>query len=155
MKVKDLRDLLGEHAFFQGFDRPALELMAGCAANEHFEAGALVAREGDAADKFYIIRHGQVSIEIPVPARGRLIVQTLHEGDVFDWSWIVPPYRWAFDARADTLVRMVSLDARCLRQKMDSNHELGYHLFERFVHVMASRIKAARLQLLDLYGPAS
>ena len=152
MRVMHVRELLEEHPFLRGLGPAALTLMAGCAVNERFEAGQHIAREGDAADRFYVIRHGRVSIEIPVPGRGRLIVQTLHEGDVFDWSWVVSPYRWAFDARAETLVRAVRVDARCLRRTMESNHELGYRLLERFVDVMASRIVAERVQLLDLYG---
>lgn len=153
--IEGLDRLLAEHPFFRGFDADALTLMAGCARNERFEADQSLFKQGEAADKFYIIRHGSVSIEMSVPAKGRLVLQTLGEGEVLGWSWLAPPYQWSFDARATTLVRAVSLDAVCLRRKCEENHELGYRLLTRFIPVMADRLTAARLQLQDLYAPAA
>lgn len=153
-QIEGLDRLLAEHPFFQDFDADALALMAGCARNERFEAGQTIFSQGEQADRFYIIRHGQVSLEIAVPAKGRLVLQTLGEGDVLGWSWLVPPYTWTFGARADGLVRAISLDATCLRNKCEQNHELGYRLLQRFVPVMAERLTAARLQLQDIYAPS-
>lgn len=151
--IEGLDRLLAEHPFFQGFDADALALMAGCAKNERFDAGETIFKQGEAADKFYIVRHGEVSVEICAPAKGRIQLQTLGEGDVLGWSWLAPPYTWSFDARANSLVRAVSLDAACLRRKCEDNHELGYRLLTRFIPVMAERLTAARLQLQDLYAP--
>lgn len=153
-QIEGLDRLLAEHPFFQGFDAPALALMAGCARNERFDAGQSIFKQGDDADRFYIVRHGQVSVEICAPPKGRLPLQTLGEGEVLGWSWLVPPFTWSFDARALTLVRAISLDAPCLRRKCENNHELGYRLLQRFIPVMADRLTAARLQLQDLYAPA-
>ena len=153
MRIEGLDRLLKEHPFFEGFDAAAIELLAGCAANERFAAGQLIAREGAAADKFYFIRHGSVALEIRVPGREPLIVETLHEGEILGWSWIVPPYLWYYDARAVALTRVISLDATCLRDKCDADHSLGYELYQRVVPVMASRLAAARLRLVDMYAP--
>jgi hypothetical protein len=79
-------------------------------------------------------------------------VQTLHEGDILGWSWLVPPYQWTMDCRAMQLTRVLSLDARCLRSKYESDPTLAYELFKRFVPVLADRLEAARLQLIDMYG---
>ncbi|MGQ9368554.1 cyclic nucleotide-binding domain-containing protein [Azospirillum sp. ST 5-10] len=152
VQVEGLDRLLREHAFFRDFAPDALALLAGCARNEVFGAGTVIMRAGAPADRFYILRHGDVSVEIGVPGRGKAPLETLHEGDILGWSWLVAPYRWSFDARALTLVRAVSLDAVCLRGKMEENHELGYRLLQRFVPVMAERLTAARLQLQDLYA---
>ena len=57
MHVEGLDHLLKEHPFFVGFDTDALALLAGCAANERFAAGEVIARERTSADKFYVIRH--------------------------------------------------------------------------------------------------
>jgi CRP/FNR family cyclic AMP-dependent transcriptional regulator len=152
-QVEGLDSLLKEHPFFREFEPDALALLAGCARNERFEAGAVIFRQGEAADRFFILRHGDVAVEVGIPGKGRIPLQTLHEGEILGWSWLVPPYRWGFDARALSLVRAVSLDAACLRRKMEENHELGYRLLQRFVPVMAERLTAARLQMQDLYAP--
>ncbi len=151
--IEGLDRLLREHPFFAGFDAEALDLLAGCAANERFEPGRYLAREGDPADKFYFIRHGTVAIEIRVPGRDPLIVDTLHAGEILGWSWIVPPYRWTDDARAVELVRAVSMDAACLRGKCDRDHTLGHEFFRRVAPVIAERLSSTRLRLVDMYAP--
>jgi CRP/FNR family cyclic AMP-dependent transcriptional regulator len=68
------------------------------------------------------------------------------------WSWLFPPYKAHFDARALTLVRALSLDGACLRQKCDVDPALGYDLVRRFAAVAVRRLESTRVQLLDLYG---
>ena len=82
-------------------------------------------------------------------------MDTLHGGDVLGWSWLFEPYRWHFDADAVEPVSTVAFDASCLRTKCDTDPRLGYQLAQRFARVMLERLQAARLRLLDVYGPAS
>jgi CRP-like cAMP-binding protein len=152
VQIEGLDKLLREHPFFDGMDDAYRELVSGCAANEVFQAGAYIYKEGQAADKFYLIRHGRVALEVHVPGKSPIIVDTLKAGDLMGWSWLVPPYRANFDARALELSRLLSLDATCLRGKMEEDPALGYDLHKRFAPVMASRLAAARHQLIDMYG---
>ncbi len=153
--MQTLEPILAAHPFFQDLDPRHLQLIVGCASNVRFDAGQFIFREGEAANQFYLLRHGTVRLEIFVPERGPLIVQTLGAGDVLGWSWLFPPYRWHFDARAATLVRAIALDGTCLRTKCEDDHDLGYALVKRFAHVMMQRLQATRLQLLDIYGVRS
>jgi CRP-like cAMP-binding protein len=152
-ETEGLKLLLKEAAFFQGFDDATLNLILPCVSTKSFDAGQYILHDGDAADTFYLIRHGTVAIELAAPPRGRLVLQTLTEGDLLGWSWLVPPYRWSFDARAVSLVRALGLDARRLRTLCEQNHDFGYALLQRYIRVMAARLTAARLQMLDLYAP--
>jgi CRP-like cAMP-binding protein len=152
MTTKTMKDMLAEHSFFEGLGPKYLEYLAGCATNVVFEAGKQIFREGEPADHFYLIRHGKVSIEVYAPGPGSLSIQTIGEGEVVGWSWLVPPYEWRFDARAVDLTRAFALDGECLRGKCEEDKVLGYELAKRFVQVMVARIEATRLQLLDLYG---
>ena len=95
-----------------------------------------------------------MAIEIDRPGQKPIVVETIGEGEVAGWSWMVPPHRMTFDARAVTLVRALSFDAACLRRKMEADPVLGYEVLRRFLPVMAHRLSAARLQMLDLYAPA-
>jgi hypothetical protein len=47
------------------------------------------------------------------------------------------------------------LDGKCLRTKCEEDHELGYEFLKRFAHIVTERLDAARLQLADIYGPAT
>ena len=152
MDIEGLNRVFEEHPFFRELDPKWCQFIADCAANERFDADTYILREGEAANKFYLLRHGTVALEIYDPARKALVIETLSEGDILGWSWLVPPYRWRFDARAIELTRAVSLDAKCLRSKMEQNHELAYQLYQRFMPMVAQRLEALRLQLTDMYG---
>jgi len=135
-------------------DAAWLALIAGCAGNEHVRGGAFLFQERQPAERFFLIRHGAVALEVHAPGPGSRVIETLGEGEVVGWSWLFQPYRWQFDARATEPTRLVAFDAACLRGKCDADHELGYQLMQRFASAMLERLQAARLQLLDVYGRA-
>ena len=137
---------------FDGLSREHLELIAGCGENRSFPAGAMLMREGERAETFYVIRHGAVALETYVPQRGPLMIETLHDDELLGWSWMVPPHRSQFDARALGVVRTVVFDGACLRGKCEADPALGYALMKRFAAVLAERLAATRVRLLDVYG---
>lgn len=151
--LAEMQALLAEAPFFRDFPPALLGLVAPYARSESFRPGQYLIHDGDPAASFFLIRYGTVAIELAAPPTGRITLQTIGEGELLGWSWLTPPYRWSFDGVAVTLVRTVCLDADGLRAACDANHELGYHLLRRMVSVMAGRLTAARLQMLDLYGP--
>ncbi len=152
--MRTLEELIADAPLFEGLSAAHLRLIAGCGANEHFAAGAELFREGAPADRFFLIREGAVALEVEAPGRGRLVIETLHPGEVVGWSWLFEPYRWQFDARARELTRVVGFDGVCLRGKCEADHELGYQLMRRFAASVIERLQATRLQLLDVYGHA-
>jgi CRP-like cAMP-binding protein len=147
--METLEPLLAEHPFCRGLH---LQVIVGCASNVRFNAGQLLFRQGEEASTFYLLRHGRVAIELHAPERGVITVQTLEPGEVVGWSWLVPPYQWRFDARAIELTRAIALDGKCLREKCEADHDLGYELLKRFAQIVSQRLEATRLQLLDMYG---
>lgn len=147
-----LERIVLEHPFFANLPGEFGRLVAGCARNVHFEAGEYILREGGAANDFYLLREGRVALEIHVPGQPGITFQTLGPGEIVGVSWLIPPYRWSYDARALEPVRAISLDAECLRGKCDADHSLGYEMMVRFVPILAQRLQATRLQLLDVYG---
>lgn len=150
--METLEPILAQHPFFQDLEPRHLQTIVGCASNVRFDAGQFFFHEGEAANQFFVIRHGKVAIEIHAPPRGAVTIETLGEGDVLGWSWLFPPYQWHFDARALELVRAIALDGKCLREKCEQDHDLGYALVKRFAHIIMGRLQATRLQLLDVYG---
>jgi CRP-like cAMP-binding protein len=150
--VETLERILAEHPFLHGLARPHLELIVGCASNVRFDPGQFLFHEGEEADRFYVIRHGKVRVALFAPGRGPITIQTVDEGDILGWSWLLAPYRWHCDAQAVELTRAIAFDGECLRTKCEHDHELGYELLKRFSHIMLEYLEATRLQLLDFYG---
>ena len=149
-----LEPLLRGHKFFAGLAPDQLALLTGCAATAVFPAGSYLFREGDPAETFYLIRGGTVALEIATPGRGAVVVQTLSEGDVAGFSWLLEPHSWQFDGRAAERVLTVRMDGTCLRGKCDADQNLGYELMRRFAALAVGRLQATRLQVLDVYGHA-
>lgn len=150
--MKSIEALLAGHPFFGDMHAADLATLSGCAWNEHLVAGQPVFREGGAADHFYIVRSGRIALLTHAGNRGWLTLETLHDGDVLGWSWLIPPYRWQFDARAVADTRVTAFDGACLRGKCEADTRLGYDLVKRFAAELARRTRSARLQLLDVYG---
>ncbi len=149
--METLERILIEHPFFAGMKEEHMDLLVGCASNVRFDAGQFILREGQEANSFYLLRQGNVALDIYAPERGGITIQTLGAGEILGWSWLVPPYRWRFDARAVELTRAIALDGKCLRQKCENDWCLGYELLKRFAQVMVEHLNAARLQLLNVY----
>ena len=149
--MRTLAEYLPEHPFFAGLDDATMELIVGCAKNVHVSPGELLFRTGEPADTFYAIRSGRVALEVHEPRRGSVRIATPSEGEVVGWSWLVPPYRWMFDARVVTSLSAVAIDGACLRGKCAQDPVLGYALMQRVAQVMYQRLQEARVLLLDLY----
>jgi CRP-like cAMP-binding protein len=150
--METLEPILAQHPFLEGMAQHHLELLVGCASNVSFDAGKFLFREGEEANRFYFVRRGRVVLEIFSPQRGPIEIETLTEGDVLGWSWLVPPYHWRFDARAVEMTRAIALDGKYLRNKCETDKDLGYELLKRFVNIVDRRLQATRLELLDRYG---
>jgi CRP/FNR family transcriptional regulator, cyclic AMP receptor protein len=150
--VRSVGDLLAVHPFFTGIDAGAVRQLGACSHNVSFRAGDVLFREGEDADRLFVLRRGRVALDVHVPGRGLQVISTVDAGDVVGWSWLVPPYRWFFDARAVTHVSAISVDATCLRARCDADPALGYALMRRVAQVMYQRLQASRLRVLDLYG---
>ncbi len=147
----DVLDLLREHEFLAGLGETHFQALAPMTTVIEYAADERINRAGDEATAVYLVQDGHVGVEIRDPARGKLEVQTLRSGDVFGWSSLIPPYRWTFDVVAYEATRVLAIDGRAFRHAMETDHELGYQLLNRFTSVFAERLRAARLQMVDLF----
>jgi len=150
--MENLSRIIAEHPFFRNLAREYIDLITGCASNVVFRPGEFIFCEGESADHFFIIRQGRIVIQTHIPEKGTIDIQSRGAGDITGWSWLVSPYKWHFDAKATELTRALQFDGKCLREKLESDHGLGYELMKRFTIIMAERLEATRLQLMDVYG---
>jgi CRP/FNR family cyclic AMP-dependent transcriptional regulator len=149
----DLVAELAKHPFVRGLPPELVGRAAECIGGiESWDEDTMVFRAGGEAGKCYLVRSGEVAIEVYSPGAGSRIVQTVSRGQVLGWSWLFEPYRWAFDARVLTPAEALVLDGAAVRTCMAENSDLGYAMMARFAGLIAARLQATRLQLLDLYA---
>jgi hypothetical protein len=94
----DLEAQVAAHPFLIGMSEHHIRLLTDCAMRSHFEAGHFIFREGETANRFYLIEHGKIALEsstLGEPVR----IDEIHDGDLLGWSWLFPPYAWHFTAR--------------------------------------------------------
>ncbi len=145
-----IEDSIRRHRFFRDISDEDARSIAAYASEVTFKKDEFIFREGEIADSLYLITYGKVSLELSTAHRGRIIVQTIDEDDVLGVSWVSPPYRWQFDARALMLTRAIRIDAKSLRRLCDEDNALGYRLMKRLIDVIIRRMQAVRLQLLEI-----
>jgi CRP/FNR family transcriptional regulator, cyclic AMP receptor protein len=152
MTPTTLAEELAVHRFFEPFPEELRRRLAECANNVVFDAGATLCTEGTPAKSFFAIRAGRVNVGVHVPSKGLVTLETLQTGDIMGWSWVLPPYRWHFDAVAVEPVRAVELHSDCLLPYLEENPAAGYRLITEVAKIMEERLESARLRLLDLFG---
>ena len=119
---------------------------------DFLKEGELIAKPGDPANEFYLIREGSVALLTEAPPRKPFIYQTLGANEIVGVAWLIPPYRWAVSAQAQSHIRAISIDGACLRKKCENDPSLGYKLMKHLVQLLVKREEMSRLHLLDVYG---
>jgi CRP-like cAMP-binding protein len=115
--------------------------------------GVRLFEEGSRADRFWIVRHGTVALDMHVPGRRSTVMEFLGAGDLVGWSWLLEPYVWQLGAETMTPVQAYEFDAVAVRLMCEDDPEFGRAVGHWVGRVLAHRLHASRIRLLDLYGP--
>src|SRR5437764_7923515 len=116
----------------------------------HFNPGEVIFREGELANRFYLIESGKVILESSGETGDRVIIDKVSAGELLGWSWMFPPYVWHFTARAVERTEAIFFYGTILREYCERDHSLGYELFKRMSAVMIKRLQAARQKMLAI-----
>lgn len=143
---------VAEHPFLQSLSDDHLSALAGCAMRVHYSPGERIFREGDPANRFYLLISGKVSLESQTDEK-HVIVQTIGAGDVLGWSWLFPPYYTHFDARVLEPTEAMFFYGTRLREMCDADHSLGYEMLTRIAKVVIDRLVATQKKLIGASRP--
>lgn len=139
--------------WFHDLEPAMFDKLAQIASLVELEKGEQLFNEGGKEDFVYIVLNGRIGLEIFVPARGRIRIETAEPLDLVGWSSVTPVVRQrTAGAKAVLDTRLLSLDADRLRILCDEDHDLGYLVMRRISNIIASRLMVTRLQLLDIFA---
>ena len=152
LEAEPLNTRVSLHPFLAGMKPAHLALLTSCALATHFRKGQAILREGELADRFYLIETGTVIIESGAGLGDPVVVDTIGPGDLVGWSWMFPPYVWHFTARAAEQVSALFFYGTTLREHCEKDPALGYELLKRATAVMLRRMQAARDKMLGVHS---
>lgn len=153
MTTESIVQVLAEAPVFSGMSQDFLTRLAKNAHEIEVESGTLLFRGGAPADHFFLLLEGGVSIEIPAVAGPTLQVQRLTPVRVLGWSWLLPPFKWTFNARTTSESRLLEFDGRAVLAQCEQDPAFGYEVIKRFSGLMAERLDAAHRKMMDQWSP--
>lgn len=153
MAEKSIRQIIAGHPFFAGLSEQSLEFMAGCAEKRRVKEDEVLFRHGGKADRFYLVLDGRVTVEVAAIQGPSLDLRELGPGDILGWSWLIPPYKWHFQARAEEPAEVLEFDGAAILARCEDDPTFGYELFKRFSGLMSERLAAAREKMMNEWSP--
>ena len=141
-------DALAGHPFLHGLSHDHLAALADTACDVTFPAGHRLFEDGGSATRFWLLQSGHVALDLHVPGQGRTKIDTIGMGELLGWSWLFPPYKWAFGAVTASPVEAFEFDGRAVRACCASDPVLGHEITRRLAYVVAKRLQATRVKLI-------
>jgi CRP-like cAMP-binding protein len=148
------KKLISEHKLFANLDPRHIQKLAEFSTEREISAGQILFNQGQPATHFYVVIRGVVIVETPAIYGPTLELQELGAGQILGWSWLIPPYRWHFQARAAEDSTLVEFDGTRLLALCEEDTDFGYQLLKRFASLMGERLESARQRMIDAWNPA-
>ncbi len=145
-----LAEAIASHRFAAGMKPEHVKRLAEVAMFKEFEADEVIFREGEPANRFYLIRHGKIALESTGSGEAAPLVQFVGEGEALGWSWLFAPYYWHFGARAVEPTKVIFFYGTRLRGQCDEDSAFGYELMKRMAAIVVKRLQITRVQLIQV-----
>jgi CRP/FNR family cyclic AMP-dependent transcriptional regulator len=142
---------LRKHPFTAGMPEAHLTQLSEVAREIKFGGGEVILRQREPANCAYLLASGKVLLLVHSRATHRNVcVDTLGEGDVLGWSWLVAPYCWHLEAVAIEPTTAIVLDGSALLVRCEEDHDFGFELLKRVTRLLVHRIEAMRSAIVQL-----
>lgn len=153
MTRQSIDDYLNNHPFFSGLDKQSKRFLSEAAAAVQIQQGEVLFQQGGSADKFYLLRSGEISVQVPALIGPALEIQKLKADQILGWSWLIPPYRWNFQALALEDSELIEFDGSIILAHCEEDPAFGYALIKIFAALMSERLDKARQKMMDQWDP--
>jgi CRP/FNR family cyclic AMP-dependent transcriptional regulator len=153
MAESTLKERIAASSFFADLPPEYVDVLAAHAKTRHVERDRVLFRTGEHAQGFFLITAGHIVVEVAAIEGPSLPLQDLGPDSVLGWSWLIPPTRWAFQARAEAPTDVIEFDGQAVLQACESDPRLGYQLMKRFASLMSERLQNARQRMMEEWRP--
>ena len=147
----DTKDFLKGVPGFRRLADEHIERIVPLARERQVRAGTVIDKQGDPADRFYVLVHGRVAVVLATDfgvSRHSYIVTSLGPREMFAWSGMVgnPNYTASGEALIDSTVLEFRVSE--LHQVFEADPELGYHFIQAIARTISSRLRHMQLQFV-------
>ena len=153
MSNQSISEYLSAHEFFSELSEDVLKFLCECASTRKIKKGQILFRQDERADKFYVVRNGRISVQIPAIMGPALEIQALGKDQVLGWSWLISPYQWHFQAKTEEDSELLEFDGAAILARCEQEPKFGFELLKRFAALMSERLDAARQRMMDEWDP--
>jgi len=153
MSNPSITEYLSAHEFFSEFSDDVLKFLCECSSTREIKKGQILFLQGEHADKFYVVRSGRISIQMPAIMGPTLEIQAVDEDQVLGWSWLISPYQWNFQTKAEEDSELLQFDGVAILARCEQEPKFGYELLKKFAGLMSVRLNAARQKMMDEWNP--
>lgn len=148
-----IRDHVADQKFLAGMKSEFIQFLADHARRRDLQRDEVLFRYDAEAQHFQLVVSGRIAIEVAAIEGPPLELQELGAGAILGWSWLIPPYRWHFQARAKEATEIIEFDGQAVRARCESDPEFGYEILKRFSALMSERLSSAREQMMEAWSP--
>jgi len=153
MSNQSTAEYLSAHEFFSEFSDDVLKFLCECSSTREIKKGQILFRQGEHADRFYVVRKGRISLQMPAIMGPTLEIQSVDEGQILGWSWLISPYQWNFQTKAEEDSELLQFDGTAILARCEQEPKFGYELLKKFAALMSVGLNAARQKMMNEWNP--
>ena len=153
MNNQSISEYLSTHEFLYEFSDDALKFLCDYSSTVEIKKGEVLFLEGETADKFYVVRSGRISLQMPAIIGPTLEIQSLDENQILGWSWLISPYKWNFQTKAEEDSELLQFDGVAILARCNEEPKFGYELLKKFAALMSVGLNTARIKMMDEWNP--
>ena len=152
-------ELLRRYPFFSFLKPAQLKKIAQIAKEETYERSAILFKENEPADTFFILLKGSIELYFTVEVeyhpelRKELKFRVIYPGESFGISAFIQPHVLTSSARATEPSRVIKIEAAPVLEMSQEDEKLAYELIYRVAKAAMDRLNATRLQLAAAWTP--
>ena len=101
-----------------------------------FDKNEYIFRQGDKADRFYMLQQGKVLLEQRITDMITVSVSAIKPGYSFGWSAMLDEELFTTDAICAEACKVFSFREKKLKMLFEQDHSLGYIVSQRLLRIM-------------------
>ena len=137
-------------SFFHDFPDSYLVRVTNICREESFHSEDYIFREGEEAQKLYILLVGSVALQIQLKKYHHVVISTMEEkGELFGWSALVEPKRYSGSVKCLEQSRVLSIRGEELEKLFQDDPPLGLHFMKKIASLIDQRLNVLRQRLIS------